>query len=49
MTKERADYLRELYKNDEDIDYSDIPEITDEMAATAQWLPAGTYIPQVNE
>jgi hypothetical protein len=34
MTKERANFLKEKYKNDEDIDYSDIPEINFELLET---------------
>lgn len=36
MSKERADQLRENYKNDEDIDYSDIPALTDEILKTGK-------------
>ena len=36
MSKERANLLREKYKNDEDIDYSDIPALTDEMLKTGK-------------
>ncbi|PHV61069.1 hypothetical protein [Cyanobacterium aponinum] len=46
MTKEEADRLREMYKDDNDIDYSDIPEITDEMLPEAQFLQVGEFIPK---
>ncbi len=36
MSKERADQLREKYKNDDDIDYTDIPALTDEMLKTGK-------------
>lgn len=36
MNKERATQLREKYKNDEDIDYSDIPALDDEMLKTGK-------------
>lgn len=36
MSKERATQLREKYKNDEDIDYSDIPALDDEMLKTGK-------------
>lgn len=47
MTKEEADQLREIYKDDENIDYSDIPEITDEMLAEAQFLEVGEFMPNM--
>jgi hypothetical protein len=47
MTKEEADRLREIYKDDENIDYSDIPEITDEMLADAQFLEVGEFVPNM--
>jgi hypothetical protein len=47
MTKEEADRLREMYKDDENIDFSDIPEFTDEMLAEAQFLQVGEIIPKV--
>lgn len=47
MTKEEADRLREMYKDDENIDCSDIPEITDDMLAEAQFLQVGQIIPKV--
>ena len=47
MSKEEADRLREMYKDDENIDCSDIPEITDEMLAEAQLLQVGEFIPKV--
>jgi hypothetical protein len=36
MSKKRADLLKEKYKNDEDIDYSDIPALDDEMLKTGK-------------
>ena len=36
MSKERADQLKEKYKNDEDINYSDIPPIDDETLKTGK-------------
>jgi hypothetical protein len=36
MSKERADLLKEKYKTDEDIDYSDIPALDDEMLKTGK-------------
>ncbi len=47
MTKEEADILREIYKDDDDIDCSDIPEITDAMLAEAQFLQVGEFIPKM--
>lgn len=47
MTKEEADQLCEIYKDDENIDYSDIPEITDEMLAEAQFLEVDEFVPKM--
>lgn len=36
-----------MYKDDENIDCSDIPELTDDMLAEAQFLQVGEFIPKV--